>query len=248
MVAAEPLEPVAWEGAVNARRVRGAVFRMGRREWLTELGWRQMHDDGVRTVIDLRNPGEQHRRATDPEVRSDAMAGIAVVNAPTEDPAHPEHAELFADRIPPYLNHPDGYAHIVRLFPELLVAVFRAIAEAPAGVVLHCSAGRDRTGLVVTMLLALAAPEEARAASAAQDEASVRGINEWHRVSPTRHPYERYQDDVELAPLLAGRREALDGFADGLDVEGFLLRHGLTGDELAAVRKKLDDGAQASRK
>ena len=235
----KPLEPVAWEGAVNARRVRGEVFRMGRREWLTERGWRQMHDDGVRTVIDLRNPGEQRRRPTDPEVGLEAMAGIAVVNAPTEDPEHPEHAELFADRVPPYLNHPDGYAHIVRLFPERLVAVFRGIAEAPAGVVLHCSAGRDRTGLVVTMLLALAAPDDARTAAAAQDEASVRGINEWHRVSPTRHPYERYQDDAELTPLLARRREALGAFADGLDVEGFLLGHGLTRLELVTVRKKL---------
>ncbi|WP_077489087.1 tyrosine-protein phosphatase [Sinomonas mesophila] len=239
MDTAEPLDPVAWEGAVNARRVRGEVFRMGRREWLTERGWRQMRDDGVRTVIDLRNPGEQRRRPTDPAVRPDAMAGIAVVNAPTEDPAHPEHAELFADRVPPYLNHPDGYEHIVRLFPERLVAVFRAIAEAPAGVVLHCSAGRDRTGLVVTMLLALAAPEAAREAAAAHDEASVRGINEWHRVSPVRHPFERYQDDAELAPLLAGRREALAGFAAGIDVERYLVRHGLSAAELEAVRRKL---------
>ncbi|BCT77380.1 hypothetical protein SCMU_32220 [Sinomonas cyclohexanicum] len=57
---------VAWEGAVNARRVLGEVYRMGRREWLTERGWRQMHDDGIRTVIDLRNPVEQKRRPTAP--------------------------------------------------------------------------------------------------------------------------------------------------------------------------------------
>ena len=104
---------------------------------------------------------------------------------------------------------------------------------------LHCSAGRDRTGLVVTMLLALAAPGAAGESAAVHDEASVSGINESHRVSPVRHPCQRSQDDAELAPLLAGRREALAGFAAGLDAEGYLLAHGLTRSELAAVRAKL---------
>lgn len=226
---------------MNARRVLGGVYRMGRREWLTERGWLQMHDAGIRTVIDLRNPTEQKRRPTDPEVRPEAMAGIAVVSAPTEDPDHPDHAETYADRLPPYLSHPDGYAGIVRLFPERIVAVFRAIAEAPAGVVLHCSAGRDRTGLIVTMLLQLADPDPDRAgrAAAVQYEASVRGINEWHRVSPIKHPFERWHDDAELAPLLADRQASLAAFAEALDVERFLLEHGLTDAELAAVRAKL---------
>lgn len=230
---------VDWEGAVNARRVLGDVYRMGRREWLTERGWRQMHDDGIRTVIDLRNPDEQKRRPTDPEVSEKAMAGIAVVSAPTEDPGHPEHAEMFADRLPPYLSHPDGYAGIVRLFPDRLVAVFRALAAAPGGVVLHCSAGRDRTGLIVTMLLQLADLGAAGQAAAEQYEASVRGINEWHRISPVKHPYERWHDDAELAPILADRQAALAQFAETLDVERFLLEHGLSRAELAAVRAKL---------
>jgi hypothetical protein len=233
---------VSWEGAVNARHVAGSVYRMGRREWLTERGWRQMHDDGVRTVVDLRNPGEQRRRATDPAVGPEAMAGIDVVATPTEDLDHPEHAEVHAGRIPPYLSHPSGYAGVVRLFPDRIVAVFRAIAAAPAGVVLHCSAGRDRTGLIVTMLLRLAgAPDGSgtRAAVAEQYEASVRGINAWHRVSPVKHPYERWHDDDELAPLLAERQEALAAFADGLDVEQFLLEHGLSAGELERVRAKM---------
>ncbi|GAB3278867.1 tyrosine-protein phosphatase [Sinomonas notoginsengisoli] len=235
---------IGWEGAVNAHHVLGDVYRMGRREWLTERGWRQMHDDGVRTVIDLRNPGEQKRRPTDPEVSEEAMAGIAVVSAPTEDPDHPEHAETYSGQIPPYLSHPNGYTGIVRLFPERIVAVFHAIAEAPAGVVLHCSAGRDRTGLIVTMLLALADPASARRTAAEQYEASVRGINEWHRVSPVRHPYERWHEDAELAPILAERQAALAEFTEGFDAARFLLEHGLHPAELAAVRAKL--GAQVT--
>ena len=51
--------PVSWDGAVNAWRVAGSVYRMGRREWLTAAGWQEAYRDGVRTVIDLRNPGER---------------------------------------------------------------------------------------------------------------------------------------------------------------------------------------------
>jgi protein-tyrosine phosphatase len=233
---------VHWEGAVNARRVLGSVYRMGRSEWLTERGWRQMHDDGVRTVIDLRNPGERRRRPTDREVPNEAMEGIAVVNAPTEDPEHPELADLFARQVPPYLNHPNGYAGVVRLFPERIAAVFRTIADAPGGVVVHCLAGRDRTGIIITMLLQLADPAVAQEKAAAQYEASVRSINEWHRISPVKHPYESYQEEAELEPILAERQAALAEFGAGINAEEYLLEHGLSRAELERVRAKLRRG------
>ncbi|HET6269771.1 MAG TPA: protein-tyrosine-phosphatase, partial [Arthrobacter sp.] len=34
---------MAWDGAVNAWHVAGEVYRMGRREWLTEAGWQQAY-------------------------------------------------------------------------------------------------------------------------------------------------------------------------------------------------------------
>src|SRR6478736_6871249 len=57
-----------WDGAVNAWHVAGDVYRMGRREWLTEDGWRQAYLHGIRTVVDLRNEAEIRRRETDPPV------------------------------------------------------------------------------------------------------------------------------------------------------------------------------------
>jgi protein-tyrosine phosphatase len=143
-----------WDGAVNAWHVSGGIYRMGRREWLTEAGWKQAFDDGVRTVVDLRNPDQGRRRDSDPVVPAAAWAGIDVVQAPTEEPGDPRFTAVTG----PYLNDPAHYAENARLFPGKLVDVFRAIAvAAPKGdVLLHCAAGRDRTGLVAAMVQDLA--------------------------------------------------------------------------------------------
>lgn len=217
-----------WEGAVNARRLAGDIYRMGRSEWLTERGWDQLHRDGVRTVIDLRNAVERVRRPSDPDVGEEALVRFAVVHAPTEDPEDPRYPELFA----PYMNHPRLYADMVALFPERVAGVFKELAAAEGAVVIHCSAGRDRTGLVATLLLALLGQADQ---IAAQDELGTRGINEWHRISPVKHPYERHLDPGEIAAEVAGRAAAVMEFADGFDVRSFLLAHGVEAWEVDAV-------------
>lgn len=221
-----------WEGAVNARIVLGSIYRMGRREWLTSAGWQQARADGVRTVIDLRNPEEVRRRPTDPQVDEAATAGIAIIHAPTEEPGHPEFEQLAV----PYMNHPRMYPVNVEFFPARIAEVFRQIAAARGKVVLHCSAGRDRTGLVVSMLLQLAGRQDLLAS---QYEASLRGINDWHKISPVKHPHESYLEERDLIGPLKERLEALDAFVDSLGVESFLLEHGLSPAELEAIRRKM---------
>ena len=233
--------PPGWDGAVNAWHVAGRVYRMGRREWLTEAGWRHAYDDGVRTVVDLRNVHEARRRDTDPVVREAAWSGMQLVSAPTEEPDDPRFTAVCG----PYLNDPACYVHNVRLFPEKLVAVFRAIAVAApaAGVVVHCAAGRDRSGMVAAMLQDLAGDSDDRiAAGYAQ---AARGINERYRTHGPPHDRERYVGETELAPLLEERARTVVAFVRDLDTQDFLLRHGLTGAELHAVRSVL--GAAVAR-
>ena len=229
---AEPAA-VAWDGAVNAWHTAGSVFRMGRREWLTEAGWQQAYDGGIRTVIDLRNPDEIRRRETDPLVRAETMAAFDIVHAPTEDPANSEFRELCV----PYLNHPASYADNARIFPEKLAAVFKAVAAARGGVVIHCSAGRDRSGMIAAMLQDLAGAGED--AIARGYERAVRGINEHHRVSGVPHPHERYLPEEDLAPLLESRLESLLRFVHSVKAEEYLRHNGVTEPELAAIRVKL---------
>ena len=221
---------MGWDGAVNAWHVAGRVYRMGRREWLTEAGWRQAYDDGVRTVIDHRNSREARRRDTDPAVAESACSGVSIVSAPTEEPDDPR----FTTVCGPYLNDPAHYLHNVRLYPAKFVAVFRAVAAAEAGgVVVHCAAGRDRSGMVAAMLQDIAGdPDHLIADGYAK---AARGINERFRTHGPPHAGERYIDDAELTPLLERRGRAVVEFVRKLDTRTFLLSSGLSEAELGAV-------------
>lgn len=222
---------VHWDGAINARRICGAFYRMGRHEWLTERGWRQLRADGIDRVIDLRNPGEIRRREHDPVVQEPSLRGIELFNLPLEAPGN----ERFEAIAVPYMNHTGMYRLVCEEFGGHLAAVFENLAATRSCAVIHCSAGRDRSGLVATLLLDLAGRREE---VLAHDEAAVRGINEWHRVSPRKHPYESHQPAGELDSIIRGRAEELEKFLDWLGTaEGYLLGQGLGENRLAAVRE-----------
>lgn len=220
-----------WEGAVNAWHVAGGVYRMGRREWVTEAGWRQMYDDGIRTVVDLRNEAEARRRDTDPVVPGAAWSGMIMVSAPTEEPGDPRFTAVTGA----YLNDPAHYPENARLFPEKLVRVFRELASASArgAVVLHCAAGRDRSGMVAAMVQDLAGDSGQDIADGYRRAA--RGINERYRTHGPPHARERYLDEEELGPLLEARGDSVADFVRNLDTRAFLLGNGLSAAELDAV-------------
>jgi protein-tyrosine phosphatase len=224
---------VAWDGAVNAWHVAGEVYRMGRREWLTEAGWQQAYDGGIRSVIDLRNGEETRRRDADPPLSAEAAARFGVVLAPTEDPGNSEFRKICG----PYLNNPAFYADNARLFPEMLAGVFKALAAAQGGVVIHCSAGRDRSGMIAAMLQDLAGHSDEAIVLGYQ--CAMRGINEYRRTAATPHPYERYLPEEVLLPLLELHGGSLLAFVRSLNTKDFLQRHGVTVQELRAIVGKL---------
>ena len=224
---------VHWDGAVNAWRIAGDVYRMGRHEWVTEAGWHQMYDDGIRTVIDLRASGERRQRDTDPDVPDDVKARIDVVHCPTEDPAHSDFGELFG----PYLKDPAQYGEYVRLFADKIAAVFKAIAAAHGKVIIHCSAGRDRSGVIALMLQRLAGLGDDEILRGY--ELAARGINERHRTHGAPHAHDPYLSDEEFEAWLEQKRAGVRTFLGSLDVESFLERNGVTDAEMAAIRAKL---------
>lgn len=235
---------VAWDGAANARdlggvpvagggRLRpGRIYRMGRSEWLTERGWEQARAAGVSTVVDLRNSTEHGRRDTDPRVSAAAVEGITFLTRPTQEADDPEFTALCG----PYMDSPRWYPENLRRWPEKIAAVAEAIAAADdGGVIIHCSAGRDRTGLVAMLLLQLAgaAPEDI----AADYEQAVRGINAFHftQVRPREKPLTPGQLDARIA---AGRRDLLAALA-GFDAGAYLRRVGVSAAAVERLRRRL---------
>ena len=118
---------------------------------LTPAGWRTLVDYGVRTIVDLRRHDELARDAP-------LELPVDVVHVPLQT----QEDEFEVQRA--WRREGDDEAGIhaaYKLMAEVLAPNFaravETVAEAPAGgVVVHCYAGKDRTGLACAMLLRLA--------------------------------------------------------------------------------------------
>jgi len=113
-----------------------------------------LHDFGVRSVIDLRSPEEcelsPNPLAADPRFRYTIVDLIP----------RPLDGETFMTRDLSKITLGDLYVSILE-HKRQIQRVFTQIADAPAGAVLfHCTAGKDRTGVVAMLLLGLAGVDE----------------------------------------------------------------------------------------
>ncbi|KAB1662538.1 tyrosine-protein phosphatase [Pseudoclavibacter chungangensis] len=213
-----------------------------------------LRDAGFRTVLDLRNDFETRRRPRDP--------GEAEANAHRIPPS-PE-AELpegvFGVREPLDAARDVAFWARIResgadgspLFfrpvldeqPERVGAVMRVLADAPGGVLFHCAVGRDRTGLVSLLLLALADVEPEAIAddygrTAEELVEFTRLVGYAYRARAVEERMERMGTSIR-----AGVLDALDG----LDVRRTLARAGVSEAQVARLRARLrPEGAADAR-
>lgn len=127
-------------------------FRSESADLVTADGWEQAYAAGIRTVVDLRQPGE---RAADTSPRPQWLTTIAV------DLDGLENHEFWAGYTDNGLVGTALYylPHLAAM-PERAAAALAAIATAPpGGVLFHCMGGRDRTGMIAMLLLAAAGVE-----------------------------------------------------------------------------------------
>ncbi|MFC8191004.1 tyrosine-protein phosphatase [Cellulomonas sp. NPDC057328] len=193
----------------------GRVARGPRREWLTGTGREEAFRWGVRTVVDLRNADEHGPRTGDPHAAGTPWIGVTVVHAPTEDPAHAE----FMRTCGPILDSPAYWWHNARLLPDLLRAALLAVATAEPGVLVHCSAGRDRTGMVVALLLAHAGvPPEYVAADWAESVRATAGRG--YHADDRQSSWDAAQVEAFLAETVPVAEETAADVSRVLDVIG----------------------------
>lgn len=149
-----------WEGCFNTRDLgglptagggvtaAGAVVRSDAVDRLTAGGWSALWEYGVRTVVDLRNADEYGADA------APRPAGLTTLRLPLAPEPDSVLVNLWS---PGKQGTPLYYPRILERFPQYTARVVRAVAlAAPGGVLVHCVAGRDRTGLASLVLLALA--------------------------------------------------------------------------------------------
>lgn len=145
-----------YAGADGATVRRGVLWRSGHHGAASPTDLREVHDLGIATVIDLRGDSE---RAANPCLRHPHFAG-AVVFAPGETAglraaaAHEEAAgevREFADAQRVMIRLYDGMPWRPVLV-ETLKLYFAALATSGQPSLLHCFAGKDRTGLAADLL------------------------------------------------------------------------------------------------
>lgn len=136
-------------------------------------GWAQAREWGLRTVVDLRCDYEKSRSDHDPCVGESAWSGVTIVDTPTEDHDDAD----FRSVCFPILDSPVSWAQSWRLQPHLVRTALVEIASARSGVLVHCSAGRDRTGMIVALVLGNAGVAlEAVAADYARSVHAMAGV------------------------------------------------------------------------
>jgi protein-tyrosine phosphatase len=159
-----------WDACYNARDLGGyATADGGRTRWgafvradnlsrLTLAGQSALIEYGVRTVIDLRRAAE---------LTIDRNPFVAVSAAPHRPAYHHLPLGLGADRAGIQAVQAAGegddaslaatFCRVLDHYGRGIAGIMNVIAASPNGAVLfHCHAGKDRTGLVAALLLALA--------------------------------------------------------------------------------------------
>jgi protein tyrosine/serine phosphatase len=204
----------------------GALIRSDNLTRLTEAGVEAVRAASVSRIIDVRThpecEGDPSPFATDPLYRN-----MPLYNA--DDPYDPT------------LSLEQHYIMMLDRNPDLLAAAVGAIADAPTGgVVVHCHAGKDRSGNVVALALSLAGvPAESVAADYAVLDDRMRD-NFAEQLALIDDPTERRQ----LAESFTARPETMLAVLKHLEhahggVEQYLRQGGLGDDQVNALRARL---------
>jgi protein-tyrosine phosphatase len=128
---------------------RGLLYRTDALCSLVESGRRAYEALGVHTVIDLRRPEEIEAQGRAPEWACRMWHNITLREGPG-----PARDCSDVDSLPAYLA--EIYLGMTQTAAQDIVKVLTVLADPGTGpAVVHCAGGRDRTGVVVGVLLEL---------------------------------------------------------------------------------------------
>jgi protein tyrosine/serine phosphatase len=242
-----------WEGLINARDTGGlsatdgsirpgALVRSDVLNGLTPDGVAALTEHGVRTVIDVRGSNEVADDWERYPIKGDETVGY--VNLPFRAGLEAEELE----RVRAVWDAADSREEFNRADLDFhrvgITAIVSAIADAPpGGVLVHCHAGKDRTGIVVALVLAVVGVSDNDIADdyALTELAMDKIMDEWlAHIGAAESERER-----QWAIAMPSREAMLDTLAYLREryggAERYLLDGGMTSEQLARLRARLVD-------
>lgn len=234
-----------WQGCYNVRDLGGLPLpHGGQTRWrsviradllgrLTPAGKQAALDYGVHSVIDLRRLEEREEEPT-----AEFPAGQVSVLFPTEEGPDEALWDLF------HQAKSMGEVYLLDIEHQSNMdkaLVLRFIAAAPAGgIVIHCHAGKDRTGIISALLLGLAGVTDEDIVAdyvlsqsrlwPLYERLSAEAGSEPGMFDPHTPPIIRPQD---MQMLLDYLRQEYGG------IEGFVRHIGITDGEIQQLRERL---------
>jgi len=246
----------------DGRAIRpGALIRSANLQHLTTTDVTTLvRDLGVRRVVDLRTDVEVERAAPGllhaqpdvvvhhlslyPDSDGNAENVVAIDEKPAagtdDDAAKPvlpwQGDKLTPDRAPVV----SSYLRYLTRRPDSIVAALRAIAEPDGATLVHCAAGKDRTGVVVALALTVVGvPPESVAADYALTQSQMALILAHLARSDL---YDREVTQPDQIPTASA--EVMEAVLSAVQAEygsvlGWLASHGWTERDTEALRAKL---------
>ncbi len=234
---------VRFEGLDNVRDVgglpvtgggttrSGVLLRSAALHWATPADVRRLVDEfGLRLVLDLRTPREIDRDGPTP-VAAEGVETVALnlVGASRELPETGDDTDPLLRNYLGYLT--DQPANVVE-------AIRRLAAPGTGPALVHCAAGKDRTGVVVAMVLDVVGVErDAIVADYAQSSEQIEALFlRWTSASGEPMP-EDLRPHHPRAEVMAAVLERLDAEHGG--AAGWLVESGLDEAALERLRARL---------
>lgn len=238
-----PAEAYNWRDlgglpTTDGRSTRGGMlFRSDTLQELDDADARRLADEvGLRTVVDLRLNGEVTREGRGPLENQSSVRhlGVPIVSIDLSVPGTAVPLITADMHVPHYLG-----------FLEVSATKFQTIAETLADdglpAVVHCAAGKDRTGVVVAVILDAVGVER----QGIIDD-YVRTREAYPRVHERLQRLASYAEHIDQQPpeVLDSSPETMIGFLDGLAAgygsgAEYLRSVGVSAETLAALRSAL---------
>ncbi len=235
--------------------IPGRLLRSDNLQTLTTSDVDQLLGLGLTDVIDLRSDYEAEQEGPGPLTRSDVRihqfslfreweVGVGEAKPDVRPEVLPEEALPWID-LEPSVELDDQVASVYFSYlvdrPDSVLAALRTIAQAPGVALVHCAAGKDRTGTLVALALSVAdAERQAIIDDYAASSERVQQVVERLLASST------YAENLEGRPISShlSHPETMISFLRYIDdtfggVLPMLIKMGWTADDTDQLRAKL---------